>query len=181
MRIIAGNFRGIKLDSLNGVATRPTSDYVKESIFNIIQNRFPCGKTLDLFAGSGALGLEALSRGAEFAVFVDCNRAAIDVILKNARKLNTENFSITQRDYLKYIKSASDKFDIIFLDPPYNKGYLTLAAEAIRECEILSPGGILVIESEVNGENVDFDGFEIITIKTYGRIQISILRGSDST
>ena len=176
MRIIAGKFRGTKLLSLEGQATRPTSDNVKESIFNIIQEYFPCDKVLDLFAGSGALGLEALSRGAEKVIFVDSNKPALDIIRKNVEKLQTPNISILQRDYLQYIKSATDKFDVIFLDPPYNKGYLKSAVEAIEQNELLSPDGILVIESEVDGENVDFDGFEVVTVKKYGKTQITILK-----
>ena len=178
MRIIAGKFRGLKLESLAGVATRPTGDHIKESIFNIIQSHLPCGKVLDLFAGSGSLGLEALSRGAEFAVLVDNNRAAVDVIRRNAArlKLETADVSVVSRDYLSYIKSSIDKFDIIFLDPPYGRGYLAKAVEAIRDCGILAYDGILVIESEVGGESVEFEGFEAIKTKEYGRILVNVLR-----
>jgi len=178
MRIISGKFRGAKLLSLKGEFTRPTSDNVKESIFNIIQGHFPAGNVLDLFAGSGALGLEALSRGAEKVVFVENSKAAIDIIRKNAEHLKLEQaeFSIILRDYLTYIKATMDKFDMIFLDPPYNKGYLSKAAEAIHEYGILSPDGILVVESEFGGESAELLNFEVVTIKKYGRIQISVLR-----
>ena len=183
MRIISGKFRGAKLLSLKGQSTRPTSDNVKESIFNVIQGHFPCSAVLDLFAGSGALGLESLSRGTDYAVFVENGNAAIDIIRKNAAhvKLESSNFSVVRSDYLTYIKSANDKFDIIFLDPPYNQGYLSKAVEAIHKHRILADNGILVIESEVGGEDVEFANFEVVTTKKYGRIQITVLRGGDLT
>ena len=179
MRIIAGKFRGLKLISQKGQNTRPTSDLVKESLFNIIQEHLPCGKVLDLFAGSGALGLEAISRGAEFCVFVENDKAAASIIRQNAEplKLGASDFRIVQHDSLSYIKSTKDKFDIIFLDPPYNKGYLSKSLENIREYGILTPGGILVIERESSGEEIDVSGFEVVKEKTYGRIRIMVLRG----
>jgi 16S rRNA (guanine(966)-N(2))-methyltransferase RsmD len=151
---------------------------VKESIFNIIQGNFPCGKALDLFAGSGALGLEAISRGAEFCVFVEDDRTAADIIRKNAEhlKLDAATFKLVQCDYSAYIKSAKEKFDIIFLDPPYGKGYLSKVLNAIRLNEILASGGVLVIEREIDGEEIDFAGFEVVTEKKYGRILITICK-----
>ena len=178
MRVITGKARGRKLKEPNDNKIRPTTDMVKESVFNIIQAYLPCGVVLDLFAGSGALGLEALSRGAERAVFVDNNAAAVDVIRKNAAnlKLDCSEISIVKRDFITYMQTAADKFDIIFLDPPYNMGYLGKATDAIREHKILQDNGILVVESEVGGEDIDFAGFEVVTQKKYGRIQITILR-----
>jgi len=179
MRVVAGKFRGARLFALKGNSTRPTTDLVKESLFNVIQGYFPCENVLDLFAGSGALGFEALSRGAEHCVFVENNRAAIDVIRKNAAhlKLATSNFEIKQQDFAVYIKSLKEKFDVIFLDPPYNKDYLSKAVFAIQENKILADGGILVVESEIGGEEINFAGFEVVKEKQYGRVQISILRG----
>ena len=178
MRIISGKFRGAKLLSLKGQSTRPTSDIVKESIFNVIQGHFPCGAVLDLFAGSGALGLESLSRGANCSVFVENSNAAIDIIRKNVAhlKLEPSDFSIVRSDYLTYIKSLNNKFDIIFLDPPYNQGFLTKAIEAIHKHGILADNGILVIESEVGGEDIEVADFEVVTTKKYGRIQVTILQ-----
>jgi len=111
-------------------------------------------------------------------VLVDNNRAAVDVIRRNAArlKLETADVSVVSRDYLSYIKSSIDKFDIIFLDPPYGRGYLAKAVEAIRDCGILAYDGILVIESEVGGESVEFEGFEAIKTKEYGRILVNVLR-----
>ena len=180
MRVIAGKFRGAKLFSLKGDATRPTADMVKESMFNIIQSHFPCGCVLDLFAGSGGLGFEAISRGAEFCVFVENNRQAVNIIRKNAEhlKLSSSEYKIEPRDFMVYIKSTTEKFDVIFLDPPYNQGYLSKAINIIRDNNILTDNGILVIESEVDGEEIGFDGFEVKTEKKYGRILITVLRGS---
>jgi len=181
MRVIAGKFRGIKLDSLKGQATRPTTDLVKESMFNIVQEHFPCERVLDLFAGSGALGFESLSRGAESCIFIEMNRQAVQIIRKNAGylKLEKQEYEVIQRDFEVYIKNENGKFDVIFLDPPYGKGYLNKAVYGIRANGLLATDGILIIESEVGGEEIDFDGFEILKEKKYGRILVTVLRGSD--
>jgi len=178
MRIIAGKFRGVTLSALKGNATRPTSDMVKESMFNVIQGYFPCENILDLFAGSGALGFEAISRGAERCVFVENSGQAVNIIRKNAEhlKLAATKFEIHQCDFMSYIKHVNRKFDVIFLDPPYNKGYLAKAILAIWESGILEDDGILVIESEVDGEEVDVEGFEVVKEKKYGRVKITVLK-----
>jgi len=181
MRVIAGKFRGLTLETLKSQATRPTTDLVKESLFNIIQGYFPSGKVLDLFAGSGALGFEALSRGAEHCVFVENSGQAVQIIRKNAErlKLDKSEFNIVNRDSEAYIKSANIQFDVIFLDPPYNKRYLVKVIDIIRENGLLTAVGILAVETEVGGEEIAFDGFEIVKQKRYGRVLITILRGSD--
>jgi len=179
MRIIAGKRKGAKLFALSGEHTRPTLDRVKEAVFNIIQNYFPCARVLDLFAGSGGMGIEALSRGAEFAAFVDNDRAAAEVISKNLAHTKFDGDSeVFCGDWLNFIKSTRHKFDIIFLDPPYNQGYLAKAAEAVKDYEILNSGGIIVTESAVGNDPCvvpQNTGFEIVRQKRYGKVLITVL------
>ena len=125
MRIISGNRRGHKLVGFEGSKIRPTTDRVKESVFNLIQGFVADSSVLDLFGGSGALGFEALSRGARSAVFVDADKASVDVIAKNAAELNFGSaVRILHTSYQDFFKNSSECFDLIFLDPPYNKGFI---------------------------------------------------------
>lgn len=147
MRVITGSARGAKLKTLEGLATRPTSDRVKEAIFNIIQFGIEGRRVLDLFGGSGQLAIEALSRGAEYAVIVDESREAVNVIKDNLKKVRfDQNASVFQMDYLRYLSTSREKFDIIFLDPPYAEKMLENALRKISEIDILSEGGIIVCE-----------------------------------
>ena len=130
MRVITGSARGAKLKTLEGLATRPTSDRVKEAIFNIIQFDIEGRRVLDLFGGSGQLAIEALSRGADYAVLVDQSAEAVKVI----------------KDNLRYLSTTREKFDIIFLDPPYAEKSLENALQKISEIDILSEGGIIICE-----------------------------------
>ena len=147
MRVITGSARGAKLKTLEGLATRPTSDRVKEAIFNIIQFGIEGRRVLDLFGGSGQLAIEALSRGAEYAVIVDESREAVNVIKDNLKKVRfDQNASVFQMDYQRYLSTSREKFDIIFLDPPYAEKMLENALRKISEIDILSEGGIIVCE-----------------------------------
>jgi 16S rRNA (guanine(966)-N(2))-methyltransferase RsmD len=138
MRIITGSARGVKLDTLEGEATRPTTERVKEALFSMLQFELEGREVLDLFAGSGQLGLEALSRGAAGAVFVDESRKAADIVLSNAKKTRlSDRCRITAMDYKSYLRGKlSRRFDIVFLDPPYASGFL---ADSLR---VLSHGGL---------------------------------------
>ena len=147
MRVITGSARGAKLNTLDGLETRPTSDRVKEAIFNIIQFDVEGRRILDLFAGSGQMAIEALSRGASYAVLVDRNAEAVRVIRDNVKKVHFEDrTTILQSDYLRYLSTCREKFDIIFLDPPYAEVFLEKALQKISEIDILSEGGIIVCE-----------------------------------
>lgn len=147
MRVITGTARGAKLQTLDGLATRPTSDRVKEAIFNIIQFDIEGRKVLDLFAGSGQLAIEALSRGASYAVLVDRSAEAVKVIRGNLKKVKLDqNATVHQADYLQYLSSCREKFDLVFLDPPYAERFLEKALQKISEIDILSEGGIIVCE-----------------------------------
>ena len=147
MRVITGSARGAKLKTLEGLATRPTSDRVKEAIFNIIQFDIQGRRVLDLFGGSGQLASEALSRGADYAVIVDQSAEAVKVIKDNLKKTKfDQQASVFQMDYLRYLSTAREKFDLIFLDPPYAEKSLENALQKISEIDILSEGGIIICE-----------------------------------
>jgi 16S rRNA (guanine(966)-N(2))-methyltransferase RsmD len=147
MRVITGSARGAKLKTLEGLATRPTSDRVKEAIFNIIQFDIEGRKVLDLFAGSGQLAIEALSRGAAHAVLVDQSGDAVKVIRDNLKKVKfDQSTTVIQSDYLRYLSTVREQFDIIFLDPPYAENFLENALRKISEIDILTEGGIIVCE-----------------------------------
>ncbi len=147
MRVITGSARGAKLKTLEGLATRPTSDRVKEAIFNIIQFDIEGRRVLDLFGGSGQLAIEALSRGADYAVLVDQSAEAVKVIKDNLKKVKfDQKASVFQMDYLRYLSTTREKFDIIFLDPPYAEKSLENALQKISEIDILSEGGIIICE-----------------------------------
>lgn len=147
MRVITGSARGAKLKTLEGLATRPTSDRVKEAIFNILQFDIEGRRVLDLFAGSGQLAIEALSRGADYAVLVDQSADAVKVIKENLKKVRfDQSASVFQADYLRYLSTTREKFDIVLLDPPYAENFLENALRKISEIDILTEGGIIVCE-----------------------------------
>lgn len=182
MRIISGSARGTKLETLSGESTRPTLDRVKEPLFSIIQNEILDSTVLDLFSGSGALGIESLSRGAKTAVFCDKNKEAIEIISKNIEKTRLNESSIViNNDYIKcleILKSKSMKFDLIFLDPPYKTNFATNALKRILELDLLAQRGIVIIETdeeERNVEEIKEININIDKIKKYGRVKLMFL------
>jgi 16S rRNA (guanine(966)-N(2))-methyltransferase RsmD len=152
LRVIAGEFRGRKLDSFEGMDIRPTSDRVKESLFNILNEKVIDCSFLDLFGGSGNIGIEALSRGADKVVFIDSNIKSIKVLKGNLIKINKlDSVEVYNTDYETAIsKLGLDKriFDIIFIDPPYNMNIAQNAIIHIDKCEILSNEGIIIVEHD---------------------------------
>lgn len=151
MRVITGTARGRKLKDLPGRDTRPTTDKVKESIFNIVQFDVEGRRVLDLFAGTGQLGIEALSRGAERCVFVDASRAAAAVVKENVAAIGFEAQSrVVQSDALSFLSSCREKFALAFLDPPYASNLLDEALTRIAEIDIMLENGIIVCESAVD-------------------------------
>lgn len=175
MRVISGTARGLSLTAPHGLHTRPTTDRVKESVFNLLIPYLPCDRVLDLFAGSGALGLEALSRGCGNAVFVEKDKEALSVIHKNLEKARlTSSSEVIKGDAFDFLERATDKFDIIFLDPPYNKGLLAPVFEKVYSKNLLSAAGVIVVESEVGGETVSDTHFDCIKQAKYGKTVISI-------
>lgn len=180
MRIISGKARGTKLYTLEGENTRPTLDRVKESIFNIIQNEIKGTKILDLFAGSGAIGLEFLSRGAEKAVLCDKSREAINIIKKNIEKTHMEKETqIINDDFEKCLdKLKNQQFDIIYIDPPYATDYILKSLKKIIELNIAKEESLIIIETddekriEKEIKNIDI---EIVDKRKYGRATIIFL------
>lgn len=171
--------RGTNLYSLEGDNTRPTLDRVKESLFNMIQSDIYEAKVLDLFAGSGALGIEALSRGANMATFCDKSHEAVQIIKKNISKTHLEEKAeIIQADYLTCIKRLEQPYDIIFIDPPYKANIATKAVEAILKKNLLSEDGILIIETDEEDrdlKSLEELGIKITDLRRYGRVKLIFL------
>lgn len=180
MRIITGKARGIKLSTLEGDNTRPTSERAKEAVFSMIQFDIEGRTVLDLFAGSGQMGLEALSRGAASAVFVDKNTSAAEIVKTNIKKTKSENNSkVYCGDYKSYLKSSSEKFDIIFLDPPYAERIIPTVLSELFEYGKMKPNSIIVCESaeeDIFENTAELKNkFEIIRTAKYGIAHITIL------
>jgi len=144
MRVIAGTYRRRVLKEVEDDTTRSTKDRVKESIFNSIQNNLYDSKVLDLFAGSGALGIEALSRGAQYAVFNELNPKAYKVVKENIQALEIENCTMTTLDYADFLKSTEEEFDVILLDPPYHMEVMDDIIQSIAKSKRLKDDGIIV-------------------------------------
>lgn len=159
MRIITGKAKGITLKTLDGNNTRPTAERVKEAVFSMIQFDIEGRYVLDLFAGSGQMALEALSRGAASAVMVDKSKEAVAIINENARKTKlSEQCRIYQADYIDFLnRNANNSFDIVFLDPPYALKMYKPAMEALLKKGILKPTSLIICES---GEESVFEGDE---------------------
>ena len=180
MRIISGKSRGTKLYTLEGENTRPTLDRVKESIFNIIQNEIEGAEILDLFAGSGAIGLEFLSRGAKKAVLCDKSKDAISIIKKNIEKTHFEQQTqVFNTDFEKCLDKLKDEqFDIIYIDPPYATQYIKKSLEKIIELKIAKEESLIIIETDDETriikeiENIDV---KIVDKRKYGRATIIFL------
>ncbi|QNL43657.1 16S rRNA (guanine(966)-N(2))-methyltransferase RsmD [Oscillibacter hominis] len=148
MRVITGSARGRRLKELEGQDTRPTTDRVKEGMFSILQFDLEGRRVLDLFAGTGQLGIEALSRGAAFAVFVDHRSDAVKLIRENLKVTDlADRAKVVSGDSMEYLSGVREKFDIILLDPPYEAELLEPALAHIARFDILSPHGIIVAES----------------------------------
>lgn len=149
MRVIAGKSRGTSLYSLEGNHTRPTTDRVKEAMFSILNFNIPGAVVLDLFAGSGALGIEAISRGAEKCYFAENSRQAAEVVKKNIEKTNSgANALLKVVDFKTFLNSVEEGFDVILLDPPYNKKMCDEAMEIIHQRNLLNDGGVIMCETE---------------------------------
>ena len=178
MRVIAGKARGVVLKTPDGMKTRPTADRVKEALFSIIQFDLPGAKVLDLFGGTGQLGIEALSRGAKEAVFVDHQEAACKLIKENLRRTKLEEQGrVVRGDYMQFLENCRDRFDIVILDPPYAEVFLENALKRLSEIDILQSGGIIVAERPVDKENPgDFEGFCRLKDYKYGNTVLTLYR-----
>ena len=178
MRVITGSARGRRLKELEGMETRPTTGKVKESIFSILQFDIEGRRVLDLFAGTGQLGIEALSRGAKHAVFVDCRDDACRLIKENLKRAKFElNASVVRSDYLQYLNRCNERFDIIILDPPYAEVFLENSLKIITEIDILQSGGIIIAERPLGKDlPMDFPGFTRSKDYKYGQILLTLYR-----
>ena len=178
MRVITGSARGVPLRAPKGMDTRPTLDQVKEGLFSAIQFEVEGRRALDLFAGSGQLGIEALSRGAKSAVFVDMRRDACDIVRENLTKTRLlERAQIVRSDFQTYLKTCRQTFDLVFLDPPYAEKFLENAMFLISEIDILSDGGIIITErpkeKPLDGA---FSGLARSKDYLYGKTAITLFR-----
>lgn len=178
MRVITGVARGIQLKTPEGLQTRPTSDRVKEACFSIIQFDIPGARVLDLFGGTGQLGIEALSRGAKSAVFVDASNKACALIRENLKRTKLDQQSrVVCSDYLSYLKRSGEKFDIIFLDPPYAEVFLENALNLITEIDILQTNGIIVTERPLGKELPwEYEGYQRSKDYKYGNTLLAVYR-----
>ncbi len=181
MRIISGTMRGTKLYTLEGENTRPTLDRVKEALFSKINIELEDANVLDLFSGSGALGLESLSRGAKQAVLCDSSREAVKIIKQNINKTKTnENVLLYNCDYKKALEQLKGRqFNIIFLDPPYKTIFAEEATKIIYDMKLLEDDGLIVLETDDKEKvirNLDTQIIEIKDLKKYGRVYLLFLK-----
>ena len=181
MRIISGTARGTKLYTLEGLETRPTLDRVKESIFNIIQNEIEGSTVLDLFSGSGAIGLEILSRGAKKAILCDKSKEAIQIIKKNVEKTHFQDKAeIYNVDFKTAIKKLENqKFDIIYIDPPYVTDYVKIAIEEIVKNKLVNTNTKIIIETDDEErilKQIENINVKVVDKRKYGRATIIFLQ-----
>lgn len=173
MRVIAGRARRIQLTSPQGLQTRPTTDRIKETLFNIIQEYLADARFLDLFSGSGAIGIEAVSRGAKEAVLVENNKAALDAIAENIEKTNFEDeckvMSMDCMGAMKVLSARCEPFDVIFMDPPYDQNYEKDILQYLSASNLLNEEALVIFETSLEAET-DYAaamGYEIYKIKEY--------------
>lgn len=178
MRVITGKARGVQLKTPDGMLTRPTAERVKEAVFSAIQFEIPGARVLDLFGGTGQLGIEALSRGAKEAIFVDERHDACALIRENLRRTRLEGLgSVVQADYLSYLNRGGRPFQLIFLDPPYGEVFLESALNKITEIDILANDGIIITERPLGKEFPgDFPGLVRSKDYKYGKTLVTFFR-----
>lgn len=182
MRIITGTAKGIKLETLEGSATRPTAERVKEALFSMLQFDIEGRSVLDLFAGSGQLSLEAVSRGAASATMIDSSKDAVKIIKQNVAKTKLQNscevYNSAAAEYIQ--KNKGKKFDIVFIDPPYASDMYCQTLTLLLACDMLKPSSIVVCESEevdiLKGDETLCSQLETIKQARYGRVCINVFR-----
>ncbi len=180
MRVITGSARGRKLKTLSGEDVRPTTDRVKEALFSIIQFELEGRRVLDLFAGSGQLGIEALSRGAASAVFVDAARASVQVVRENLEAVKlAQSAQVFQMDSLAFLAGSCGPFDLVFLDPPYGAGLLQKALPlAARR---MAPGGVMICEAPLQEELPEqAEEYRLARRYPYGKISLAVYREKEA-
>lgn len=179
MRVIAGIYKGRQLKSPKSEVVKPTLDRVKEAMFGSIQFYLKNARVLDLFCGSGALGIEALSRGARVVEFVDKDIDSIKLVKENLMNIDS-NAILHHDDYLNYLSKIKEGFDVIFIDPPYATNFAKQAIEYIDEKSLLNNGGILIWEKAFSSHiDLQLKNLSIVKIKKYGTVQVVYLAGID--
>ena len=180
MRVVSGSAGGRKLIAPDGFDVRPTTDKVKESVFNIIQFEIEGRRMLDLFAGSGQMGIEALSRGAEHAVFVDNSRKSLDAVRQNVSAVGfADRATVISGDSLDYLRRCGQKFGIVFLDPPYNNGLIPRVFELLPD--LLERGAVVICETKSDEALPDgFGGFAAVKTYKYSSIKITLYRNKNT-
>lgn len=178
MRVITGMARGRKLKEPSGLETRPTTDRVKEAIFSSIQFEIEGRKVLDLFGGTGQMGIEALSRGAAHCTFLDMRKEAVGIIRDNVAICDfIDQSTVIQGDAIAFLSRCREKFDLIFLDPPYDSGLLEKAMEIITEIDIVSENGIIICENGSNhGWPEPSEPYRFQKEYRYGKIRTALYR-----
>lgn len=174
MRIISGKYRGMNLAQFNVGNIRPTADRVKESLFNILSDKISDARVLDLFCGSGNLGIECISRGAAFVCFNDISKDSLTVLGKNLARISEKNYSVKNYDYSLCL-SKTGAYDLIFIDPPYRLDLGGRALEIIAEGNILTDGGIAVYERDKSFSGF-VDGLELYDERKYGKTYLSFFK-----
>lgn len=180
MRVISGKYKGMSLDGFDIEGTRPTMDRVKESMFAMIQANLKNSVCLDLFAGSGSLGIEALSNGAKYCYFVDNSAEIYKILTRNLSKLNATNYETILKNYkqvLEEFKIKNKKFDVIILDPPYKLNLINDILKFIYDNNLLNTNGIIICEYE--GEMLEFDSFPLLKYRKYSSKHVSIYINGD--
>ena len=178
MKIISGKYKGRNIIGFDIVGTRPTMDRVKESLFAMIQNYIDNSNCLDLFAGSGNLGLEAMSEGASACTFIDSNKVAVKTINENLAKLNIENGKVYLKDFRTFLKETNDKYSLIFIDPPYKTSFIKDALILIERYDLFIDNGLVILESDSKDKLIYSDYYSVLKERKFGDKFILILRKS---
>ena len=185
MRVIAGSARSLRLKTLDGMDTRPTTDRIKETLFNILQTQVPGSRFLDLFAGSGGIGIEALSRGARAAVFVEQNQKAADCLRENLRNTRLEEDAAAMVfdavTALRRMEGKQEPVDLVFMDPPYNQGLELAVLEYLRHSALIGPDTQIIVEASLETETAEMGdlGYTVDRVKTYKTNQHIFLTKGD--
>lgn len=175
IRITGGKFRSRKLLTPDTGLTKPTMDKVRAAVFNALGDKVINSKVLDLFSGSGSYGFEALSRDANFVTFIDKDKTAVKVIKDNANSLKEGNYEVYQEDVLSFLKQSKDKFDIVFVDPPYKLEVYEAVLDALENNKLLNEDAVIVLESE-KPLNIKEDNYKKVKLYSYGLAKIYMLR-----
>lgn len=175
MRVISGKYRGLNLAEFRGSDIRPTADRVKESLFNILSYKIMGATVLDLFCGSGSLGIECLSRGAKFVHFNDISPASIAVLNKNLYRLRGEKYAVTTGDWLPCVRGLKQKFDLAFIDPPYADGCGIRAIEELASRKLVYSGGMIVYERD-RAFTGTIAGLDVTDERKYGKTYLTFFQ-----